>query len=122
MSFNQLSRSFQDAFRGLIYTFRYEISFRIQTAAAIIVLFFAFYFPLRIYEKVVIILLVALVLILELINSVLERIIDLFQPRLNHVTKIVKDIMAGAVLLAAIVSVVIAWIILGPHFKSLIAS
>lgn len=121
MSIRNLQRSFYDAFRGLIYTFRYELSFRIQTVAAIVVLFLAFYFPLRMYERVVIILLVALVLVLELINSVLERIIDLFRPRIDHVAKIIKDIMAGAVLVSAIISVIIGWMIFGPHITALIA-
>ncbi len=119
MSFGQFRRSLQDAYRGLVYTFRYELSFRLQTLAAIIALFLAFYFPLRLYERVVIILLVAMVLILELINSALERILDIFKPRIDNVAKLIKHIMAGAVLLAAVVSVIIGWIIFWPHFKLL---
>ncbi len=121
MHFHNLKRSFYDAFHGLIYTFRYELSFRLQTLMAVIALFLAFYFPLKMYEKVVIILLVALVLILELINSTLERIIDLFRPRIDHVAKVIKDIMAGAVLVSAIVSVVIGWLIFWPHIQQFVA-
>ncbi|MGC9049142.1 MAG: diacylglycerol kinase family protein [Patescibacteria group bacterium] len=120
MNIHNLQRSFHDAFRGLVYTFRYELSFRCQTLIAIIVLFLAFYFPLRMYERVVVILLVVLVLILELVNSVVERIIDLFRPRIDHVAKIIKDIMAGAVLLSAIFSAIIGWIIFWPHIKLLL--
>lgn len=120
MNIYNLKRSFYDAFRGLIYTFRYELSFRIQILIAIIALFSAFYFPLKIYEKVTVILLVALVLVLELINSVLERIIDLFRPRIDHVAKIIKDMMAGAVLVSAIISVIIGWLIFWPHIQQLL--
>jgi diacylglycerol kinase len=120
MSFGQFKRSFKDAYRGLTYTFRYELSFRIQSLVAIVVLILAFIFPLRLYERVVIILLVAMVLLLELINSVLERIVDLFKPRIDNVAKIVKDIMAGAVLLAAVVSIIIGWLIFWPQFKILL--
>lgn len=109
-------RNFQDAFRGLVYTFRYELSFRIQSVIGIIALFMAFYLPLRLYEKVVIILLVAVVLILELINSVVERIMDLFKPRIDHAAKIIKDIMAGAVLVACLIAAILGTIIFLPYF------
>lgn len=118
MNFGQLKRSFKDAFRGLIYIFRYELSFRIQSVAAVFVLFLTFYFPLKVYERVAIILIITLVLVLELINSVLERIADLLQPRIDHAAKVIKDVMAGAVLLASAVSIVIAYIIFWPHLKN----
>lgn len=119
MSWLNFRRSFQDAYRGLVYTFRYELSFRIQSILAILALFLAFYFPLRIYERVVIILIVALVLVLELMNSVVERMTDLFKPRIDNAAKIIKDIMAGAVLVAAVVAIIIGWIIFYPHFINL---
>lgn len=119
MSWNNFKRSFEDAWRGLIYTFRYELSFRVQTVAAAIILVAAFYFPLRIYERLVVVLLVTMVLILELINSVVERIMDLFKPRIDHVAKVIKDIMAGAVLVAAVSAVIIGWLIFAPFIKLL---
>ena len=119
MSWLSFRRSFQDAYGGLVYTFRYELSFRIQSVLAILALLLAFYFPLRIYERVVIILMVALVLVLELMNSVVERVVDLFKPRIDNAAKIIKDVMAGAVLLAAIVAIIIGWMIFYPHFKNL---
>jgi len=119
MSLSNFRRSFQDAYRGLVYTFRYELSFRIQSILAALALFLAFYFPLRLYERVVIILVVALVLVLELINSVVERMTDLFKPRIDSAAKIIKDIMAWAVLLAAIVAAVTGCIIFYPQFRNL---
>jgi len=119
MSWGSFRRSFQDAYRGLVYTFRYELSFRIQSVLAILALLLAFYFPLRLSERVVIILLVALVLVLELINSVVERVVDLFKPRIDNAAKIIKDIMAAAVLLAAVLAAIIGWIIFYPHFRLL---
>ena len=120
MSWGNFRRSFQDAYRGLVYTFRYELSFRVQSVLAILALFLAFYFPLRMYERVVIILMVALVLVLELMNSVVERMTDLFKPRIDSAAKIIKDIMAGAVLLAAIIAAVIGWIIFYPQIRALL--
>ena len=118
MSFSKIYRSFKHAWRGLVYTFRYELSFKIQTVFAAITLIASFYFPLKSSERIVIILLVALVLILELVNSVLERILDLFRPRINESSKFIKDIMAGAVLLAAIVALVLGLTIFLPYIRA----
>ncbi len=111
-------RSLKNAFNGIIYTFRYELSFRIQSLAAIIALFLAFILPLKLYERTVICLLVCMVLVLELINSAIERVVDLFKPAIDHSAKFIKNIMAGAVFLAAIFSLIIGIIIFSPHFIS----
>jgi len=118
--FKHLRRSFKDAVSGIIYTFRWELSFRIQLVVAALVLAAVFYFPLTNPERVVIIMLIGLVLILELANSVLERLIDLFRPSIDYIAKSVKDILAGAVLIAALMSVAIGIIVFWPYVKSLI--
>jgi len=118
--FKHLRRSFKDAVSGIIYTFRWELSFRIQLVVAALVLAAVFYFPLTNPERVVIIMLIGLVLILELANSVLERLIDLFRPSIDYIAKSVKDILAGAVLIAALMSVAVGIIVFWPYVKSLI--
>ena len=45
---------------------------------------------------------------------------DLFKPRIDSAAKIIKDIMAGAVLLAAIIAAVIGWIIFYPQIRALL--
>jgi len=113
-------RSFKSAFNGIIYTFRYELSFRVQSLAAVTALFLAFILPLKLYERIVICLLVCMVLVLELINSVIERVVDLFRPAIDHTAKFIKDIMAGAVFLAAVFSLIVGIIIFLPHFISIL--
>ena len=117
--FKHLARSFKNAFNGIVYVFRYELNFRIQVLIAIIVFIAAFYFPLRRSERMVVIMFIGLVLILELANSILERIIDLFKPRINYIAGSIKDILAGAVLIAAIMAVVVGIIIFLPYIKNL---
>jgi diacylglycerol kinase len=104
------------AFRGIAKVMVREHSFRIQLFAAIIVLIVVFYMPLQIWERVALILLSGAVLVLEIINSIFERLSDGLKPRLNDMVKDVKDMMAGAVLITAIVSAVIAVMILYPYF------
>ncbi len=116
VDFNLLKKSFSDAKKGLFYSFRHEQNFRIGTIIGLIVMIFAFYFPLSIGQKVTIILLIALFLILELLNSVLERTIDLLKPKIDPAIGIIKQMMSGIVLLVVIFSVIIGLIIFIPYF------
>ncbi|MCD6471029.1 diacylglycerol kinase family protein [bacterium] len=114
-----LKRSFKNACHGLVYTFRYEQNFRIEIVIAILVLFATFYFPLSLAQRIVILLLVFSVLILEIVNSILERLIDFLKPRIDQSARIIKDMAAAALLLAAIVSVVIGVMIFYPYIRQL---
>lgn len=121
MEFNykKFLRSFINAFRGIRYAAR-EQNFRIQIIISIIVIFFAQYFDLRIWEKLVLVLIIVLILVLEILNTVFERVIDILEPRVHPYAKIIKDMMAAAVLISAIGAIVIAVIIFGPHLMNLL--
>ncbi len=97
--------------------FMNEHSFRVQILAAIVVIAAMLYFPLDTWERVILLILIAAVLVLELINSVFERMSDGLKPRLHPMVKDIKDIMAGAVLITAIASVIVAVIIFWPYLS-----
>ncbi|HBP00113.1 MAG: Undecaprenol kinase [Candidatus Uhrbacteria bacterium GW2011_GWF2_41_16] len=121
----QLSRLFQSfchAMRGLKIIFQSEQSFRIQVFAACVVGIFLFMFPLSRSQTVVILFLMAFVLILEMINSIFERLVDAFKPRIHPVVGEIKDIMAATVLVASVVAACIGLVIFGPHFFRLFLS
>lgn len=119
MHFHPLKKSFTFALRGLRTVFREERNFRIQLVAAACALALAFFLGLRSSEILVIVLVSGFVLVLELLNSVTERLIDVFRPRLHHAVEEIKDIMAGAVLVSSIVSAIIATIIFLPYIAGL---
>jgi len=81
-----------------------------------------FIFPLQTWERSVLLLVAMSVLVLELLNSSVERMVDLVKPRLHEYVADIKDIMAGAVLLAALFALLLAVIILGPHVMIFIRS
>ncbi|MBU0703317.1 MAG: diacylglycerol kinase family protein, partial [Chloroflexi bacterium] len=54
------------------------------------------------------------VLVSEMLNTVAETLVDLISPSHHPLAKVVKDVTAGAVLLAAIISVVVGLVVLGP--------
>lgn len=119
MNFKRLIHSFKDALKGVIFVFRNEQNFRIQIFISILVILLANYFPLSKGELIVIVLLIFLVLILELLNSAVEKMADVLKPRLSFQIKIVKDIMAAIVFFAAIASVIIGGIVFWPHLVAL---
>src|SRR3989338_10703732 len=101
---HRLIKSFSHALRGVCVVFKTEQSFRIQTGIAFLVLLLALFFHIQAFEWIILLLLVGSVLSLELINSIFERIVDTFKPRIHPVVKDIKDIMAGAVLLGSLLS------------------
>ncbi|HBK34913.1 MAG: diacylglycerol kinase [Candidatus Uhrbacteria bacterium GW2011_GWE2_40_58] len=115
----QLFHSFSHAFRGIRLVFFTEQSFRIQLFSGCLVLLLAMVFDLVVFERIILFLLVGSVLVLELINSVFERIIDTFKPRIHPAVKDMKDMMAGAVLVSSFIAALIGVIIFLPHILSL---
>lgn len=119
MSIKRFIKSLKDAARGLKHIFKNEQNFRIQTMTAILALLFAAYFRLRAWEFVLVILLIMIVMAMEIMNTAIEYFADLLKPRLHHYIYVIKDIMAGAVLLTAIGSTIIGLIIFLPRFINL---
>lgn len=115
-------QSFRWAGRGLRHVFRSERNFRVQALgagaviAAMVAGGLAKTAPLRPWEDVVFLLLIMMVLTMELLNTALEYFTDLLKPRLHNYVSVIKDIMAGAVLLTSAGALVIGIIIFLPHF------
>ena len=118
-----LLSSFKYAWAGLSYAFITQRNFRIHTLMTSIALSCGFYLHATAVEMSVITLTSALVMILELLNTALESVVDLTVKQTYHeLAKIAKDCAAGAVLIAAIASVLVAGFILLPHALDLIVS
>lgn len=118
-----LFSSFKYAWAGVAYAFTTQRNFRIHTVMTSLALSFGFYLRANTVEMAVIALTCALVMILELINTALESVVDLTVKQTYHeLAKIAKDCAAGAVLLSAIASILVAGFILLPHAIDLIFS
>ncbi len=111
----RIVHSFIHAFRGIALVFREEFSFRIQLGIGVLVLALAWYLEVRPWEFIVLLLVAVFVLVLELGNSVVERMVDMFRPRLHHAVGDIKDLMAATVLFASIGAMVIGIVILVPY-------
>ena len=106
--------SFRFAFAGIGYLFRTQRNARIHAVIAAIVCLLAAWLRVTRIEWSILILTIACVLILEGLNTALEAVVDLASPQIRPLAKIAKDVTAGMVLVAAITSVIIGLLILGP--------
>lgn len=109
-----LYRSFGYAGRGIYQAFRTERNLRIHFAAAAAVIICGFYFGLETVEWLFVILAIAGMLTLELINSAIERVVDLVTKEYHPLAGEAKDFAAGAVLVYAVFSVIIGLLIFIP--------
>ncbi len=114
-------RSVRHATRGVLSVYRTEQNFRIQCVGALVANTLAIVLPLTWDQRLIILIVSASVLVLELVNSAVERLLDLLKPRLNEYAGEVKDVMAGAVLVASLCSVVVGVCIFWPYMLTFLA-
>jgi len=119
LNFNQLIRSFRFAIKGVVYVFKTEQNFRIQLIIAALVAGFSWLFQITVAQAIILILLITLVLVLELINTIFEKIVDLLKPRLHLYVEVIKDMMSAAVLLSSLGASIIGLMIFIPYFIAL---
>lgn len=105
-------RGFKYAAKGIIYAVNHERNMRVHIVVAIYLLYFVGYYNLPNVELAILMLVIALVLCLELVNTAIERVCDLYSKEYNSLIKIIKDVSAGAVLVAAIFAVAVACFLL----------
>ncbi len=107
--------SFKYAWAGLVYAFTTQRNFRVHTILGLVVLSLSKYLSLPPVDFAVIGLTISAVLVMELLNTALESVVDLAVGQNFHpLAKIAKDCAAGAVLVSAIASVLVASSLLLP--------
>jgi diacylglycerol kinase len=111
-------RSFRFAFCGLRYVLQTEQNIYIHLGVTGAVILLGVWLDLSFDQWAVLILTISFVLVNELVNTALEAAIDLISPEYDPLARIAKDVMAGAVLLAAITSIVVGLLVLGPPLWS----
>lgn len=110
-----LLKSFVYASRGILWCLKNERNMRAHFSLCVYMysylLFFDF-FTLTRTEWAIILLVNALVFSLEIVNTAVEKAVDLSTDKINSLAKISKDAAAGAVLVSAIFAVIIGLVIL----------
>ena len=113
-------RSQRHAIEGIISIVRNERNFRIQIGVAIIVITASFLLQISHTDWIAVGFLIALVLISEAFNSVIEAVCDTVSKEYRVNIKYAKDVSAGAVLLSALLSVTLGLMIFLPYIVELL--
>ncbi len=110
--------SFRYAFAGWWYVIRTQRNAWIHALASVLVVGISFWVGLPARDWAVIVLAITLVWTAEFLNTALEAVVDLASPEQNHLARVGKDVGAAAVLIAALASILIGLLILGPPLWS----
>lgn len=95
-------KSFHYALNGMKLVLKHEHNAWIHLSAAIIAMISGIYFQIKPYEWLAVIFTITLVLLAETINTCIEHLCDFISPEHHVMIGKIKDIAAGAVLIAAI--------------------
>lgn len=106
---------FKIAFIGLFKAFK-DKSVLLQLIIGLMVILFSCLIKIDKIDFILILFCIALVIITEMLNTCIEKICDIYTNEYDDKIKNIKDIGAGAVLLASIVSLIIGICIFIPYF------
>ena len=113
-------RSFGFAFEGLSTLLRTQPNFVVHCATACVALGLGVVLRLSPPELALIVLTIALVLVVEAINTALETLCDLVSPGFHPLIKRAKDISAAAVLISALAAIGVAVLLFLPPLLGMV--
>src|SRR5215216_1876875 len=118
-SWKARGKSFVYAWTGIIQFFRQEPNAQLHLAATVIVVALSVFFGLTKTEAIAVIFSVGLVWVTEMINTAIEKTMDFISIEKHAAIMFIKDVAAGAVLVAAAVAFLVGLIIFIPKFLML---
>ncbi|EDX84804.1 Prokaryotic diacylglycerol kinase family [Synechococcus sp. PCC 7335] len=117
-----LFTSFRYAWAGITYAFQTQRNFRVHSGIGVLAIILCWTLKVSNLEVAVVCLTIGAVLVMEILNTALESLVDLTVGQAYHdLAKIAKDCAAGAVLMSAIVALAIAVLIFAPPLWALLA-
>lgn len=116
-----LADSFRCGFQGIAFALK-ERNVRIHLSIAVLVVLAGFFFSISVFEWVAVLFAIGGMLSFELMNTAIERTVDLYTTDYHPLAKQAKDIAAGAVLIYAILSVIIGILIFFPKIIAVLSS
>lgn len=107
------------AIQGIKVAIRYNRNIRIHIIIAVIVVISTFLLGLNQFEKAIICMIILLVISAEMINTAIEEIVDLVTKDYREEAKFAKDVSAGMVLIVAVGSIAVGFLVFTPHILRL---
>lgn len=115
-----LIKSFYYSFQGLMYILRTQHNARIHLLMAVLVLLLGLLLGVSDIGLSALFFAVVIVFLAEIINTAFEKTLDLIDTNHHPEIKVIKDMAAGAVLIAAVAATLIGLVVLGPPLKALL--
>lgn len=109
--------SFYYAFQGIYAFFQSQHNMYIHVIAAWVAILLGFIFQISRLEWMAVVLCIVLVFAAEMLNSAIEVLVNLVSPDWSEKAKYIKDVSAAAVLIIALGSATIGFIIFIPYFN-----
>lgn len=113
----RILKSFKHAFEGIIYLIRTEKNAQLHILSLILIVIVGLVLCFDKTEWCIILLCIGGILSLEAINTAIERLTDLVTDEYHELAKRAKDVSAGAVLIMAIISTMIAIVLIVSKIK-----
>jgi len=110
-------QSLNSAVEGLIYVLKTQRNMRLHFLLATFVLVLGIYFNIPRPELLILLASLVLVLLLEMVNTAIELIVDIVKEAYHPIARIIKDVTAGAVLLAGLNALVVGYVVFSKHFS-----
>jgi len=108
---NKLVNSFAFALKGIRMAVGEQRNLKIHLAMTLLVVVAGIYFAIPPVEWCIVVFAIGLVWVAEMMNTAIEKMVDLVEPKQNPLAGKVKDIAAGGVLAAAICSMILGLIV-----------
>jgi diacylglycerol kinase (ATP) len=114
-----VARSFDHAYRGLIYAVRTQRNMRFHVVVATVVLIGSLFLGVSKLELAALVLVIVVVFTTEMFNTALEFAVDLATKEYHPLAKLAKDVSAGAVLVSSVGAVLVGYLILADNLGPL---
>lgn len=108
------AKSFSYASSGIGAALKNEPNIRIHLVLSLLAIILGLVLRLSSNEWIILFFTIAFVLVLELINTTLEAIVDIVSPKRHPKAKLAKDVAAAAVFISAVLSLIVAGFIFVP--------
>src|SRR5215218_1386077 len=111
----EVARSFNHAYRGLIYAVRTQRNMRFHIVAAVAILVLSLLVSVSKLELAILVLVIMAVFVTEMLNTALEFTVDLATGEYRPLAKLAKDVSAGAVLVASVAALAVGYLVLSDN-------
>ena len=115
------NNTFKNARKGFNLAVKSEVNIRVHVVVATLVLLLAFYLKFTVVEYCIVLIAIALVICSEMLNTAIEFALDsIYHNRYSRMVGMAKDISAGAVMFATVISIIIGVLLYGSKILPLI--